>query len=66
MEKILLLVSHENNYKLLANLLSEYKVCGEKELLDSADLVITDYNFLTNNWEKLAEFREASRPLLLP
>jgi len=66
MEKILLLVSHENNYKLLANLLSEYKVCGDKKHLDSADLVITDYNFLTYNWEKLAEFREASRHLLLP
>ena len=66
MEKILLLVSHENNYKLLANLLSAYEVCKEKEHLNSADLVIMDYNFLTNNWEILAEFRETSRPLLLP
>ncbi len=66
MEKILLLVSRENNYKLLANLLSEYKVCKEKEHLDSADLVIVDYNFLNHNREELLKFRETSRPLLLP
>ena len=66
MEKILLLVKHSSNYKVLADLLSEYAVLSGKNELASADLVIMDYPFLYNNHEILVKTRESSRPLLLP
>ncbi|MFO7953148.1 MAG: diguanylate cyclase [Bacillota bacterium] len=66
MEKILLLVKNSRNYKILADLLSEYTVFREKGGLDSADLVIMDYYFLNSNREVLVKARERSRPLLLP
>ncbi len=66
MEKILLLVKHSSNYKVLTDLLSGYTVFREKNGLASADLVIMDYHFFNNNREILVKARESSRPLLLP
>jgi diguanylate cyclase (GGDEF)-like protein/PAS domain S-box-containing protein len=69
MDKIYLMVKHKINYELLAGLLAEnYEIItpGEKEWNSLADLVIVDFNSISENLEKLSALREKIRPVHLP